>query len=88
VVYHVHNFNLRSIFWRPVDALIALSKGLNVPRARNWGVSRLGYFIKEARYITANEGGWKWLPYSVTYETTRMLGVALGWLRGRMLRNI
>lgn len=88
VVYHAHDFSLRSIFQRSVDAGIALSQGVNVPRSKNWGIGRLGYFIKEARYIMANQGRRKWLPYSIAYEASRLLGVAMGWLRRRMLRNM
>jgi hypothetical protein len=71
-----------------VNAGIALSQGVNVPRSRNWVVSRLGYFVKEFRYIMANDAWWKWLPYSVAYEASKLLGVVAGWLRGRMLRNV
>jgi len=88
VVYHAHDFSLRSIFQRSVDAGTALRQKVNVPRSRNWVINRLGYFAREAKYIVSNEGGWKWLPYSVTYEASKLLGVALGWLRGRVPRNV
>lgn len=88
VVYHAHDFSLRSIFQRSVDIGIALSQGVSVPRSKNWVINRLGYFVKEARYIMANDGWWKWLPYSVAYEASKLLGVAVGWLRGRMPRNV
>ena len=88
VVYHAHDFSLRSIFQRSVDSGISLSQGVNVPRSRNWVINRLGYFTREARYIMSNERWWKWLPYSVAYETSKLLGVAVGWLRGRMGRNM
>jgi len=88
VVYHAHDFSLRSTFQRSVDAGIALSQGVNVPRSKNSRIRRLGYFVKEARYIVSNEGGWKWLPYSVAYEASKLLGVIMGWLRGRMSRNM
>lgn len=86
-VYHAHNFSLRSIFRRSVDAGIGLSQKVNVPRSRNWVINRLGYFAREAKYIVSNEGGWKWLPYSAAYEASKLLGVILGWLRARMQRN-
>lgn len=88
VVYHAHNFSLRSIFRRSVDAGIALRQKVNVPRSRNWVINRMGYYAREAKYIVTNEGGWKWLPYSVAYEASKLLGVAVGWLRERMLRNV
>jgi len=87
VVYHAHDFSLRSIYERSVDAGISLSQGVNVPRSRNWVISRLGYFIKEARYILSNETWWKWLPYSVAYEASKLLGVAVGWFKGRISRK-
>ena len=87
VVYHAHDFSLRSIFQRSVDAGIGLSQKVNVPRSRNWVINRLGYFAREAKYIVSNEGGWKWLPYSAAYEASKLLGVILGWLRARMQRN-
>jgi rhamnosyltransferase len=88
LVYHAHDFTLRSIFQRSVDAGIGLRQKVNVPRSRNWVINRLGYFVKEARYIMANDGWWKWLPYSMAYEASKLLGVVLGWLRGRMPRNV
>ena len=87
VVYHAHDFSLRSIFKRSMDAGTALSQKVNVPRSRNWVINRLGYFAREAKYIVRNEGGWKWLPYSAAYEASKLLGVVLGWLRARMQRN-
>jgi rhamnosyltransferase len=84
VVYHAHDFSLLSIFQRSVDVGIALSQGASAPRSRNWSIDRLRYFSREAGYIVSNEAGWKWLPYSVAYETSKLLGVAAGWLRGRM----
>lgn len=87
VVYHAHDFSLRSIFQRSGDIGIALSQGVSVPRSKNWAINRLGYFLKEARYIMANDGWWKWLPYSVAYEASKLLGAAVGWIRVRMPRN-
>lgn len=84
VVYHAHDFSLRAIFRRSLDSGIALTQEVNVPRSKNWVINRLGYFVKEARYIMANDGWWKWLPYSVAYEASKLLGITVGWLRGRM----
>jgi rhamnosyltransferase len=88
MVYHAHDFSLRTIFRRSVDIGIGLRQGVNVPRSRNWAISRLGYFAKEFRYIMANDAWWKWLPYSVAYEASKLSGVVLGWLKGRTLRNV
>ena len=83
VVYHAHDFSLRSIFQRSIDAGMALSQGIGLPRSRNWVINRLGYFASEAGYIMANPGWWKWLPYSVAYEASKLIGVMVGWLRGK-----
>ena len=56
VVYHAHDFSLRSIFQRSIDAGMALSQGIGLPRSRNWVINRLGYFASEAGYIMANPG--------------------------------
>ncbi len=82
-VYHAHDFSLRSIFRRSVHAGIALSQGVNVPRSKNWVVNRLGYFAGEVEYLVRNEESWKWLPYSAAYESSKLLGVTLGWLRAK-----
>jgi rhamnosyltransferase len=87
VVYHAHDFGLRSIFQRSVDVGIALSQGVSVPRSKNWVINRLGYFAREAKYIVSKEEGWKWLPYSIAYEASKLLGVAVGWLKEKMPRN-
>jgi rhamnosyltransferase len=87
VVYHAHDFSLRSIFRRSVDAGTGLRQGVNVPRSKNWVIGRLGYFAREFGYIMGNKGWWKWLPYSAAYEASRLLGVVVGWLRGRARRN-
>jgi len=83
-VYHAHDFSLRSLFQRSVEIGIALSQGVSVPRSKNWVVHRLLYYVKEAHYIIGEEHWWKWLPYSVAYETSRLLGILVGWLRGHI----
>jgi rhamnosyltransferase len=85
VVYHSHDFDLRSIFRRSIDSGMAMSQGINVPRSKNWVIQRVGYFVKEIRYIVAHGGWLKWLPYSIAYETTKVSGTALGWIRRKLL---
>ncbi len=87
-VYHAHDFNLSAIFRRSMDSGIALSQEVNVPRSRNWVIKRLGYFVGEARYILAGKEWWKWLPYSVAYETCKLSGVGVGWLRGKFSKTL
>jgi rhamnosyltransferase len=83
-VYHAHDFNLRSLWQRSVDAGIALSQGVNVPRSRNWAGKRAWYFVREVRYVAGQRQWWKWLPYSAAYEGCRLFGAAAGWLKGRL----
>jgi rhamnosyltransferase len=84
-VYHAHDFDLRSLFRRSVDSGVALSQGVGLPRSKNRVINRLGYYVGEARYVMANPGWWKWLPYSIVYETIKLVGVAVGWLRWKLL---
>jgi rhamnosyltransferase len=88
VVYHAHDFSLRSMFQRSVDVGIALSQGASVPRSRNWVISRFRYFLEEARYIMAGRTWWKWLPYSVAYEATKLVGAGVGCLKGRISTRV
>jgi rhamnosyltransferase len=87
VVYHAHDFSLRAIFRRSMDSGIALAQEVNVPRSRNWVINRLGYFASEAGYIMANQRWWKWLPYSVAYEASKLIGVMVGWLKGEFSKT-
>jgi rhamnosyltransferase len=84
-VYHSHDFDLWSIFRRCIDSGMAMSQGINVPRSKNWVIQRLGYFVKEVRYIVTHKGWLKWLPYSVAYEAVKVSGTALGWINGKFL---
>lgn len=85
VVYHSHDFDLRSIFRRCIDSGMAMSRDINVPRSKNWVIQRVGYFVKEMGFIMAHKGWLKWLPYSVAYETAKVSGTALGWINGKFL---
>ena len=87
-VYHAHDFNLSTTFRRSMDSGIALSQEANMPKSKNLVIKRLGYFVGEASYILAGKECWKWLPYSVVYETCKLLGVAVGWLRGKFSKTL
>jgi rhamnosyltransferase len=84
-VYHAHDFDLRSLFRMSADSGVALSQGAGMPRSRNWVIERLGYFAKEAWYVAAGKEAWKWLPYSMVYELSKLLGVGVGWIKGKFL---
>lgn len=84
-VYHSHDLDLSSLFRRCVSTGTVLQQGLKVPRSKNWAIQRLGYFVKEAGYVVTNKGWLKWLPYSVAYETIKVLGTALGWIKGKFI---
>jgi len=86
-VYHAHDFGLRSMFQRSIDVGMALSQGVSVPRSRDWVIGRLRYFLEEARYMTASPAWWKWLPYSAAYEASKLVGVGVGCLKGRISKK-
>lgn len=83
-VYHANDFGLWAAFCRSVDFGIALSQGAGgLPRSKNWVLRKLKYPLEEARYIVANKGWWKWLPYSIAYEPCKQLGIVVGWAKGK-----
>ncbi len=84
-VYHSHDLDLWAIFRRFLSSGLALQQGINVPRSKNWVVQRLGYFYKEAWYVASGQKWWKWLPYSVLYESSQLLGIGVGWLKSKFL---
>jgi rhamnosyltransferase len=84
-VYHSHDFDLWAIFRRFVSSGTVLQQGINAPRSRNWVIQRLGYFLREAWYVASGEEWWKWLPYSVLYECSKLLGIGVGWLKSKFL---
>ena len=87
-VYHSHDLSLREAFQKSSCFGIALVQGAGgLPRSRNWVMRRLRYLIAEIRYIAHNTAWWKWLPYSMVYEVSKLLGVAVGWLRGKAQAN-
>lgn len=85
LLYHAHDVGLRSVYRTSREVGAALSQGAGMPRSRNWIADRLGYFVREARYIASGEAWWKWLPYSVLYEGSKLLGIGVGWLKSKFL---
>lgn len=85
VLYHAHDVRLRSLFRTSSDVGAALSQGAGMPRSRNWVAERLGYFVQEARYIASGEAWWKWLPYSMLYEASKLLGLGVGWVKPKFV---
>jgi rhamnosyltransferase len=81
VVRHAHDLGLWSVFRTSLDIGKALSQGAGMPRSKNWIAERLGYFFQEAWYMASREEWWKWLPYSVAYEVSKLLGTAIGWIK-------
>jgi rhamnosyltransferase len=79
-VYHAHDFSLRSAFQKGVDHGISSAQGAGgLPRSKNWIVRRLGYLVKEVQYVlTSSKRWWKWLPYSVAYDASKLLGIGVG----------
>lgn len=86
-VYHAHDLSLGSAFHRAARFGIALSQGAGgLPRSKNWVIHRLGYLVEEARYIVHNKEWWKWLPYSVAYEASKVAGIIVGIGRGKLFK--
>jgi rhamnosyltransferase len=86
IVYHAHDFSIRTIFRRSVEYGISLRQGADgLPRSSGSSVQKaLGYFTGELKYLVS--GGYlKWLPYSVIYETSRYLGTLCG--KTRLINN-
>ncbi len=79
VVYHAHNFNVRTIFRRSVDYGISLRQGADgLPRSRRSSARKLfSYFAGEIKYLIT--GGYiRWVPYCVIYDISRYLGTFCG----------
>jgi rhamnosyltransferase len=84
-VYHAHDFGLWSLFRTSADIGVALSQGAGLSMSGNWMAGRLGYYGQEARYIASGERWWKWLPYSMLYEASKLSGMAAGWVKSKSL---
>jgi rhamnosyltransferase len=88
-VYHAHDLSLRAAFQKGVEFGIAASQGAGgLPRSKNWIAQRLVYLMEEARYMANTDKWWKWLPYSMAYEASKLLGIGVGWLRGKFSKTI
>lgn len=81
VVCHAHDLDLRAAFRTSMEIGTALCQGAGMPRSRNWMTERLGYFFQEAWYVASREESWKWLPYSLAYEMSKLSGLAAGWFK-------
>jgi rhamnosyltransferase len=80
-VYHAHELSLKEAFDRYATFGIALAQGSGgLPRSRNWLAHRIGHLIQEMRFILGHYRWWYWLPYSIAYELSKLLGIACGWL--------
>lgn len=87
IVYHAHDFSLVSAFRTSVDIGIALSQNAGMPRSKNWIAGRVAYFFEEAFYLASIEKWWKWIPYSILYEMSKLSGVIVGWLINQLFQN-
>ncbi len=80
-VYHSHDLSLKDVFKRSFLFGIALKQGSGgLPRSRNWAAHRLGYILQEINFVLSQDRWWYWLPYSIAYELTKLLGIACGYL--------
>jgi rhamnosyltransferase len=78
-VYHAHDFNLWSAFWRYLEFGISLKQGAaGLPKSHKSVIRRtFKYFGAELKYLHVS-GYLKWLPYSIVYEASKYLGLLLG----------
>lgn len=84
-VYHAHDFSLWSAFKRCIDFGVSYSHGVKgLPKSEGSAISKaLRYFTEELKYLESN-GYLKWLPYSMLYEVSKLLGMLLGKIRGKV----
>jgi len=84
-VYHAHELTLRETFDRYVTFGVALAQGSGgLPRSRNWLAHRLGHIIQEMKFVLSQDRWWYWLPYSIAYELSKLLGIACGFIKGML----
>jgi rhamnosyltransferase len=84
-VYHAHELTLREAFDRAFLFGIALAQGSGgLPRSKNWLAHRLGHIIQEMKFVLSQDRWWYWLPYSVAYELSKLLGIACGFIKGML----
>lgn len=82
-VHHAHNLSPGDVFKRHLLFGTALAQGSGgLPRSRNWVAHRLGYIFQEVGFVLSQKRWWYWLPYSIAYEISKLLGIACGYLRG------
>lgn len=82
-VYHAHDLSLKEAFNRYILYGVALTQGSGaLPRSRNWLAHRLGYVIQEMKFVLSQHRWWHWLPYSIAYELSKLLGIACGFIKG------
>ncbi len=84
-VYHAHELSLKEAFDRFFLYGIALAQGSGgLPRSRNWLAHRLVHVIQEMKFVLSQNRWWYWLPYSIAYELSKLLGIACGFIKGML----
>jgi len=78
-VYHAHDFNICSIFWRSVEYGISVRQGKDILEdTTHFSIKKIfNYFYSEIRYL-AQMGCFKWIPYSLIYDISRNSGTFCG----------
>jgi len=78
VVYHSHNFNLRTTFQKYFDIGVSFRQFANEEYATDkCTIEGLRYVKREARFLIGNRH-LKWFPYAVLYDLAKFAGVSLG----------
>lgn len=84
-VHHSHDESLREIFDRYFLWGIALRQGAGgLPRSRNRVGHILGYTFQEMKFALSHDRWWYWVPYSIAFRISKVLGVTCGYLRAML----
>lgn len=77
--YHSHDYGWKGAFEKSLDYGISLKQGASLlPKTRKGLGNRIADYLRaEFNFLRANRY-WKWVPYSILYETAKYTGLFLG----------
>jgi rhamnosyltransferase len=90
VVRHSHNYSLKSAFQRFFDSGMSSERAYMTEDSGSKNVLRsraLAYALNEVVWLWRTRQI-KWLPYTIVYETTKMLGLILGINHARLPESV
>ncbi|MHB8084682.1 MAG: glycosyltransferase family 2 protein [Dehalococcoidia bacterium] len=78
-VYHSHDHGIKGAFEKSLDFGLALRQGASVlPGSSKPFINRAYQYLKTEITFLNNADGWRWLPYSLIYETAKYTGLWIG----------